>query len=73
MVPFGFKKHLFKNIPYIVSTRISEELATNLLKDNYPDAKKHLTDVIRLATMLDGEESIVLTDNPKKDYLEFRI
>jgi len=43
----------------------------NLLKDNHPDAKKHLTDVIRLATMLDGEESIILTDNPKKDYLEF--
>ncbi len=30
------KKHLFKNIPYIVSTRHSEELASNLLKDDYP-------------------------------------
>jgi hypothetical protein len=30
------KKHLFKNIPYMVSTRHSEELAKNLLKDDYP-------------------------------------
>lgn len=30
------KKHLFKSIPYIVSTRTSEELIANLLKDNYP-------------------------------------
>jgi len=43
----------------------------NLLKENHPDSKKHLTDVIRLATMLDGEINVVLTDNPKKDYLEF--
>jgi len=43
----------------------------NLLKDNHPDAKKHLTDVIRLATMLDDETDVLLTDNPKKDYLEF--
>ena len=43
----------------------------NLLKDNHPDAKKHLTDVIRLATMLDDETNVVLTANPKKDYLEF--
>ena len=43
----------------------------NLLKDNHPDAKQHLTDVIRLATMLDDETNVVLTANPKKDYLEF--
>jgi len=43
----------------------------NLLKDKHPDAKKHLNDVIRLATMLDDEISIILTGNPKKDYLEF--
>ena len=43
----------------------------NLLKDKHPDAKKHLTDVIRLATMLDDETDVLLTDNPKKDYLEF--
>lgn len=30
------KKHLFKSIPYIVSTRTSDELKENLLKDNYP-------------------------------------
>ncbi|MDQ7061874.1 MAG: hypothetical protein Q9M43_12430 [Sulfurimonas sp.] len=43
----------------------------NLLKDAHPDAKKHLTDVIRLATMLDDETSVILVDNPRKDYLEF--
>ncbi len=30
------KKHLFKSIPYIVSTRSSEKLIENLLKDEYP-------------------------------------
>lgn len=30
------KKHLFKSIPYIISSRISDELITNLKKDNYP-------------------------------------
>lgn len=30
------KKHLFKTIPYIVSSRNSEELVQRLLKDNYP-------------------------------------
>ncbi len=30
------KKHLFKSIPYIVSTRTSENLIENLSKDNYP-------------------------------------
>ena len=43
----------------------------NLLKGNHHDAKKHLTDVIRLATMLDDETTVILTDNPKEDYLEF--
>ena len=43
----------------------------NLLKESHPDAKKHLTDVIRLATMLDEETKVILKDNPKKDYLDF--
>ncbi len=30
------KKHLFKSIPYIVSTRASDKLIGNLLKDDYP-------------------------------------
>lgn len=30
------KKHLFKSIPYIVSTRLSDDLVQNLKKDNYP-------------------------------------
>ncbi len=30
------KKHLFKSIPYIVSTRTSEQLIDRLLMDNYP-------------------------------------
>ncbi len=30
------KKHFFKSLPYIVSSRTSEELVINLLKDDYP-------------------------------------
>ncbi len=30
------KKHLFKSVPYIVSSRVSEELMNNLLHDDYP-------------------------------------
>ena len=30
------RKNLFKSVPYIVSSRVSEELIENLSKDNYP-------------------------------------
>ncbi len=43
------KKHLFKSIPYIVSTRTSEKLIENLLKDNYPI----LMEGLHTSTLLD--------------------
>jgi len=43
----------------------------NLKRDGHSDAKKHLTDIIRLSTMLDDEEPIILSGTPKSDYLEF--
>ena len=46
------KKHLFKSIPYIVSTRISEQLVSNLLKDNHP-------------ILMEGIHTSALLDEPR--------
>jgi hypothetical protein len=46
------KKHLFKSIPYIVSTRMSEQLVENLLKDDYP-------------ILMEGLHTSALLDEPK--------
>jgi len=46
------KKHLFKSIPYIVSTRMSEQLIKNLLKDNYP-------------ILMEGIHTSALLDEPR--------
>lgn len=43
----------------------------NLKRDAHSDSKKHLIDIVRLSTMLDDEEPIVLSGTPKSDYLEF--
>ena len=43
----------------------------NLSKDKNPDAKKHFNDVIRLITLLDEEERIILEGNPKDDFIKF--
>jgi len=46
------KKHLFKSIPYIVSTRMSEQLVENLFKDEYP-------------ILMEGLHTSVLLDEPR--------
>ncbi len=46
------KKHLFKSIPYIVSTRTSESLIENLLKDEYP-------------ILMEGLHTSALLDEPR--------
>ncbi len=43
----------------------------NLLVDKDPDAKKHFNDVIRLITLLDEEDRIVLEGNPRDDFIKF--
>lgn len=43
----------------------------NLTKSQSQDSKKHLTDIVKLITLLDEEESIILTAKPKNDFLEF--
>ncbi len=46
------KKHLFKSIPYIVSSRMSDQLIKNLTKDNYP-------------ILMEGLHTSALLDVPK--------
>lgn len=46
------KKHLFKSIPYIVSTRMSQQLIKNLTKDNHP-------------ILMEGLHTSALLDVPK--------
>ena len=43
----------------------------NLLKMKHPDAKKHLNDIIRLATLLDDTSKIKLTGTPREDFTTF--
>lgn len=40
----------------------------NLLEIEHPDAKKHLNDIIRLATLLDDTFKVSLTGKPQEDY-----
>ncbi len=65
------KKHLFKNIPYIVSTRHSEELVRNLLKDNYPILMEGLhTSALLKDNRLKGRFRIVRTHNIEHEYYQ---
>ncbi len=65
------KKHLFKSIPYIVSTRISEELTTNLLKDNYPILMEGIhTSGLLNEPRLEGRIMVVRTHNIEHDYYQ---
>jgi len=43
----------------------------NLLEMKHPDAKKHLNDIIRLATLLDDTNKVSLTGIPKEDFTKF--
>jgi len=63
------KKHLFKSIPYIVSTRMSDELIENLLKDDYPI----LMEGIHTAALLDeprfrNRRTLVRSHNIEHEY-----
>ncbi len=43
----------------------------NLLEDKNSDAKKHLTDVVRLITLLDDDDSVILNGKVKDDFIKF--
>ncbi len=63
------KKHLFKSIPYIVSSRISEELVTNLQKDNYPILMEGLhTSGLLEDKRFSGRRMLVRTHNIEHEY-----
>ncbi len=65
------KKHLFKNIPYIVSTRVSEELAANLLKDNHPILMEGIhTSALLNDARFTGRRRFVRTHNIEHDYYQ---
>lgn len=58
-----------KSIPYIVATRNSEELKTNLLKDNYPILFEGLHSTFWLPTLTGlNRKLIVRTHNVEHDY-----
>ena len=65
------KKHLFKNIPYIVSTRHSEQLVRNLLKDDYPILMEGLhTSALLNDNRLKERFRIVRTHNIEHEYYQ---
>ncbi len=63
------KKHLFKTNPYIIETRISEELVKNLLKDDYPILMEglHTTGLLH-DKRLKGRKKLVRTHNIEHEY-----
>jgi len=63
------KKHLFKSIPYIVSSRISEKLTENLLKNDYPILMEGLhTSALLDDERFNGRKMAVRTHNIEHDY-----
>ncbi len=63
------KKHLFKSNPYIIETRISEHLISNLLKDDYPIIMEGLhTTGLLLEKRLKRRRLIVRTHNIEHEY-----
>jgi hypothetical protein len=65
------KKHLFKSSPYIVSSRVSEELVHNLLKDDYPIMMEGLhTAALLEEDRLEGRKRIVRTHNIEHEYYQ---
>jgi len=63
------KKHLFKSNPYIIETRISERLVTNLLKDDYPIIMEGLhTTGLLSEKRLKRRKRIVRTHNIEHEY-----
>lgn len=65
------KKHLFKSIPYIVSTRVSEQLVKNLLKDNYPILMEGLhTSALLDENRLKTRQRLVRAHNIEHEYYQ---
>jgi len=63
------KKHLFKSNPYIIETRISEYLISNLLEDDYPIIMEGLhTTGLLLEKRLKRRRLIVRTHNIEHEY-----
>ncbi len=63
------KRHLFKSIPYIVSTRISEQLVNNLLKDDYPILMEGLhTSALLDEPLLKNRKRLVRAHNIEHEY-----
>ena len=63
------KKHLFKSIPYIVSTRISNQLTENLLKDDYPVLMEGVhTSALLNIPELKNRKMVVRTHNIEHNY-----
>ena len=65
------KKHLFKSVPYIASSRGSQELVTRLKKDKYPILMEGLhTSALLSERSLKGRKMIVRTHNIEHDYYQ---
>lgn len=65
------KVNLIKSQPYIVSSRISEEMIQNLLKDDYPILMEGLhTSALLKEPRLDGRKRIVRTHNIEHEYYQ---
>jgi len=66
------KKHLFKSIPYIVSSRISSELKANLRKDKHPILMEglHTSSLLESKTLHKGRKMIVRPHNIEHEYYQ---
>ena len=65
------RKHLFKSIPYIISSRVSQQLVNNLRKDNYPILMEGLhTSALLDVRSLKGRKKIVRTHNIEHEYYQ---
>jgi len=66
------KKHLFKSIPYIISSRISDELIKNLKKDNYPILMEglHTCALLENKSLHENRKMIVRPHNIEHDYYQ---
>lgn len=66
------KKHLFKSIPYIISSRISDELITNLKKDNYPVLMEglHTSALLENKSLHKDRKMIVRPHNIEHEYYQ---
>jgi hypothetical protein len=66
------KKHLFKSIPYIVSSRYSEELENRLAEDNYPILMEglHTSALLENEALCKNRKMIVRPHNIEHEYYQ---